>query len=86
MKLYEQTVSSLPGLRCVCYLRSQPPHGLFLAPPHLRGPRTAASSQGAMSGLRLGQREALSIWTRDNNTLRLYCCHMTLPLCSSTLL
>lgn len=49
--------------RCTWYLRCQPPHGFFLAPPHLRGPGTAASSQGAVSGLRLRQREPLSIWT-----------------------
>lgn len=51
------------------YLRRQPPHGFFLTPPHLRGPGTAASSQGAMSGLGLGEREPLSIWTQDSMTV-----------------
>lgn len=54
------------GHRCIRYLRRQPPHGFFLTPPHLRGPGTAASSQGAMSGLGLSEREPLSIWTQDS--------------------
>lgn len=58
--------------RCMWYLRCQPPHGFFLAPPHLRGPGTAASSQGAVSGLRLRQGEPLSIWTWDNTTRWLF--------------
>lgn len=51
------------------YLRRQPPHGFFLTPPHLRGAGTAASSQGAVSGLGLGEREPLSIWTQDSTTV-----------------
>lgn len=58
------------GHRCIWYLRCQPPHGFFLTSPHLRGPGTAASSQGAMRGLGLSEREPLSIWTQDNNTVR----------------
>lgn len=54
------------GHRWSSYLRRQPPHGFFLTSPHLWGPGTAASSQGAVSGLGLREREALSIWTQHN--------------------
>lgn len=68
LKFKRCNVSSFCGHRCILYLRRQPPHGFFLASPHLRGPGTAASSQGAVRGLGLGQREPLSIWTGDSRT------------------
>ena len=46
---------------CVVHLRRQPPHGLFLAPPHLGGPGTAASPQGAVGWRGLAQRQALPV-------------------------
>lgn len=50
----------------VWYLGRQPPHGFLLTSPHLRGPGTAATSEGAVRGLGLGEREPLSIWKRHN--------------------
>lgn len=47
------------------YLRGQPPHGLLLTPPHLR-----STGAAAVAGLRLGERESLSVWrTQEDNMM-----------------